>query len=89
MKKLVVIGVALGLAFGLAGCSASQYPEKPRTEETATGTTAVETPEATTQYTSASVVETAHIISDGRTVTCLVLPGAYEGGISCDWANAK
>lgn len=28
-------------------------------------------------------------LEDGRTVTCVVFQAVQEGGISCDWANAR
>lgn len=77
MKKLAVIGAAVGLIVGLAGCS----------------TTVGQTPTENGVYVensygggSVTVVE----IPDGeRTVTCAVIVGYSKGGISCDWANAK
>lgn len=49
----------------------------------ATGAPDAETGKATTLY------EQPITLSDGRTVTCVVHSDGYQGGLSCDWSNAK
>lgn len=89
MRKISAIGVIALVGFGLAGCSASQYPAKAETRTTETGTTAVEAQEANSHYASVTVKESTHTLSNGKTVTCLVYAGVRAGGLSCDWTNAK
>jgi hypothetical protein len=34
-------------------------------------------------------VEETHLLRDGRTVTCLVIPSEKDYSISCDWMTAS
>lgn len=77
MKKLVVIGVALGLAFGLAGCSTT-VSQKPTDNGLYVGNSS-----------GGGSIEVVYVPHGDRTVTCAVLVGLKKGGLSCDWENAK
>lgn len=47
------------------------------------GATSTDTGEPTTLY------EYPIKLEDGRELTCVIHSGGYQGGLSCDWANAR
>lgn len=47
------------------------------------GATSVDTGEPTTLY------ERHITLEDGREVTCIIHSRSYQGGVSCDWDNAR
>lgn len=47
------------------------------------GTTSTVTGDLTNLY------ESPIKLNDGRELTCIIHSGGYQGGLSCDWANAR
>lgn len=76
--KLKKIGIALAAVamLTLSGCAGSFEDNRTPVEES-------------NDYKGFTIEEIKHELKDGRTVTCLVEDGGYDGGITCDWENAS
>lgn len=74
-KALMLLFTAVFM-IGLTACSNEPTPTPTPTELSV---------DDTNQY----IYEAQKKLKDGRTVTCVIYNSYQEGGINCDWANAK
>lgn len=73
MKRLLTITATLSLSVLALAGCASPVE----------GTTSTVTGDLTSLY------ESPIKLKDGRELTCIIHSGGYQGGLSCDWANAR
>ena len=85
-RKNILIGAALGVVLALTGRSASSTAT---TEAFNQGEVVDTDPNNNVYVQDGMLKENRYELSDGRTVTCLALLGPRQGGLSCDWTNAK
>jgi hypothetical protein len=81
--KLPLLGAAAVLLIGLTACGTSQPAPQPTPEP-------IPSPiQVSEKYINQNTFEFQKKLKDGRTVTCVVWQEYQEGGVSCDWPNAK
>lgn len=87
MSKILKVGAVLGAALiALTGCSASATDNVTQSSQ---GEVVEKSPDNKVYVQDSLLKENVYTLSDGRTVTCLALLGPYQGGLTCDWDNAR
>lgn len=83
LTRTAALGAATILMLGLSACGSSA-PAPAETPEPIPAPIQV-----SEKYVNEHSFEITKKLKDGRTVTCVVWQEYREGGVSCDWANAK
>lgn len=83
LAKLSMLGAAAVLMLGLSACASPAPAPTPTPEPLPTPINVSE------KYVLEHTFEFDKKLKDGRTVTCIVWQEYQEGGVSCDYANAK
>lgn len=75
MRRIAMVIAGLALSLSLVGCGISSGGSPESDSEAG----------EQSQY----LYERTITLKDGRKVTCVVWSGGNQGGVSCDWGNAK